>query len=86
MCAGLTGVVRALDAMPHVWNHAGGEERFATVVPIQPPLIAHAFGPAFEYFPGGMVAPDPRIDRHPLLIRGAGPAHARVGEDALSPI
>ena len=86
MRSGLARVVSALDGMPHVGDDAGGEKGLAVVVPIEPPLVAHALAPALEGFSNRVIAPDAGVDRNPFRIRCAGAADLGVGENSMRPI
>jgi len=56
------------------------------VVPVDPPLVAHALAPALEDPALRVVAPYPGIDRNPLRFPRAGLADAGLGEDPLRPV
>ena len=81
--AGLALVAGALDGVPHVRDHAGFEEGFPVVVPVDTPLVAAAFAPAFEDLARRVEAPDSGFDEDALAVRGAGLAHSGAIEDAV---
>ena len=81
--AGLALVAGALDGVPHVRDDAGFEEGFPVVVPIDAPLVAAAFAPAFEDLAGRVETPDGGFDEGAFAVRSARLAHQGAVEDAV---
>ena len=79
-------VARALDALPHVRDHARLEKRLPPVIPIHAPLVARALRVQLEFFLHRMPPPHAAIELHPLAVRRTGPAHIRLGKNALRPV
>ncbi len=86
MLAGLTLVACAGQHVVEVRDDAGRDEEVAAGVVIQPPGIAAALGEHFEDMARRVVAPDPRVDLHPTVVRRAGSADDGMREDPVAAV
>ena len=82
----LTLIAAALGEVVEMRDDAGGDEKIAALVKVDPPGIARAVGIDLELFSHRMKAPDARIDFLALLLGGPGFADLRVGEDTVTSV
>ena len=79
-------VAAALDDVVAVRDDAGLDERLAVLVEVEAPGVARAVGEDLEVVPRRVIAPDAGVDRRAVLVRRAGLADLRVGEDAVAAV
>jgi len=84
--ARLSLVARPLDDVEEVRNDASGEEGLTSIVEVDSPGIAGAPREDLELPLRRVIAPDPGVDRHALLVGSSRCSDVRVGEDAVATV
>ncbi len=79
-------VVRAGDGMPQMADDAVGEEGLAVLVEVEAPGVGGAVADDFKGLAGRVIAPDAAVEGGALVVGSAGPADARLGQDAVAAV
>src|SRR5260370_42701759 len=86
MASPLPLVTGALNNVENVRDDACFTKRLPVIVKVQAPGIARPVGEDFEDMARRLVAPDPGVDRHALVVRCAGLADSRVSEHPMAAV
>ncbi len=79
-------VMAAGDDVPEMIDDAIGDEHLAMLIEVEAPGIRRAVRHHLELFLGRMITPDAAVDRNALLLRRAGSADVRGGDDAVAAV
>src|SRR5688572_22486275 len=86
MLPSLALISRPLNDVKQMRYYTGLDKTLPTLVKVDPPRIARAFGEHFELAFGGMKSPDAGIDLHAFVIRNPRFAYLGMREHAMTSV